>query len=309
MMAENQRVSAIRKGERSCDAANTASWYLTPAICQGPTIWTSWFVATGGIHSARTIRRACRGVNEIVERQIELGVDIVNDGEYAKAGSYGGYMQERVSGYSSVPIDPKPAEARGHRRTRPPRFPRLLRVRPVVLRLRRSGPARLRDARDSAQYQPTSKARAAPARSGTPARRRSQSDIENLKAAIAGKDVEGYVAALGPLSLGAGVRNEHYASEEEYMMAVADACREEYKAITDAGLIVQVDEPEFCTSWMFYPGVDAWSEYRKYLGDKRRDHQPRAARHARRSRSASTPAGAAATARTSPTSSSSTSPT
>ena len=46
-----------------------------------------------------------------------------------------------------------------------------------------------------------------------------KSDIANLKAAIAGKDVEGYVAALGPLSIGAGIRNEHYASEEEYMMA------------------------------------------------------------------------------------------
>jgi 5-methyltetrahydropteroyltriglutamate--homocysteine methyltransferase len=49
------------------------------------------------------------------------------------------------------------------------------------------------------------------------------------------------------------------------MLAVADACREEYKAITDAGLIVQVDEPEFCTTWSFYP---EWSvdDLRNYLG-------------------------------------------
>jgi 5-methyltetrahydropteroyltriglutamate--homocysteine methyltransferase len=92
-----------------------------------------------------------------------------------------------------------------------------------------------------------------------------QADIANLQAAIQGKDVEGYIAALGPLSLGAGVRNEYYSSEEEYMAAVAAACREEYKAITDAGLIVQIDEPEFCTSWSFYPD---WSvqDLRKYLG-------------------------------------------
>src|SRR5262249_32816630 len=53
-------------------------------------------------------------------------------------------------------------------------------------------------------------------------------------------------------------------SEEAYMIAVAEAVREEYKVITDAGLILQVDEPEFCTSWMFYPD---WSveEYRTYL--------------------------------------------
>jgi 5-methyltetrahydropteroyltriglutamate--homocysteine methyltransferase len=90
-------------------------------------------------------------------------------------------------------------------------------------------------------------------------------DIANLKAAIAGKEVEGFLAALGPLSLGAGIRNQYYPDETSYMMAVAEAVREEYRAITDAGLIVQIDEPEFCTSWMFYPDWDV-AQYRKYLG-------------------------------------------
>ena len=50
------------------------------------------------------------------------------------------------------------------------------------------------------------------------------------------------------------------------MKAVADACHEEYKAITDSGLILQVDEPEFCTTWSFYPD---WSveDLRKYLSN------------------------------------------
>src|SRR3981081_4197832 len=89
-------------------------------------------------------------------------------------------------------------------------------------------------------------------------------DVAKLTAPIDGKDVEGYVAALGPLSLGAGIHNLYYSSEEDYMHAVADACREEYRAITDAGLIVQVDEPEFCTTWSFYPdwGID---DLRRYL--------------------------------------------
>ena len=47
-------------------------------------------------------------------------------------------------------------------------------------------------------------------------------------------------------------------------MAVAEAVREEYKAVTDAGLIVQIDEPEFATSWQFYPDWDV-SRYRRYL--------------------------------------------
>ena len=49
--------------------------------------------------------RLPRAVQDIVDVQIGLGVDIVNDGEYAKAGSYGGYMQQRVTGYTILPAD------------------------------------------------------------------------------------------------------------------------------------------------------------------------------------------------------------
>ena len=66
-----------------------------------------------GSHTGEYHNRLPKGVKEIVDKQIELGVDVVNDGEYAKAGSYGGYMQERVSGFSNVPADPnrKPKRA------------------------------------------------------------------------------------------------------------------------------------------------------------------------------------------------------
>src|SRR5260221_14405690 len=52
--------------------------------------------------------RLPRAVSGIVDRQIELGVDIVNDGEYAKAGSYGGFIQERGAGHLTGPFGPKP---------------------------------------------------------------------------------------------------------------------------------------------------------------------------------------------------------
>jgi 5-methyltetrahydropteroyltriglutamate--homocysteine methyltransferase len=93
-----------------------------------------------------------------------------------------------------------------------------------------------------------------------------KADTDALARALNGKpaEAEGFVAALGPLSLGAGARNEYYSSEEEYMMAVAEAMREEYKAITDAGFIVQIDEPEFATSWQFFPDWDV-ARYREYL--------------------------------------------
>ena len=116
----------------------------------------------------------------------------------------------------------------------------------------------------------------------------------------------GILRPWGSLSLGAAVHNEHYGTEEEYMMAVAEACREEYKAITDADLIVQVDEPEFCTTWTFYPD---WTvdELRKYLSFSV-EVIITPSRSCPKTSSDSTPSGAAATARTQMTSNSSTSP-
>jgi 5-methyltetrahydropteroyltriglutamate--homocysteine methyltransferase len=49
--------------------------------------------------------RLPQAVGEIVKRQIDVGIDIVNDGEYANAGSYGGYMHDRVTGYSRTAFD------------------------------------------------------------------------------------------------------------------------------------------------------------------------------------------------------------
>jgi 5-methyltetrahydropteroyltriglutamate--homocysteine methyltransferase len=221
--------------------------------------------AREGSHRTEYHERLPKAVQWIVDRQIELGVDIVNDGEYVKAGSYGGYMQERVSGYSDVPADPsKPPKRAGTAERDRRDFPGFYASGlwfsgsggPIRPGFATPGEVRQINLRET---------RACTAPVTYIAHDAIKEDIANLKAAIAGKDVEGYIAALGPLSLGAGVRNEYYPSEEAYMQAVAEAVREEYKAITGAGLIVQVDEPEFCTSWMFYPD---WSveEYRKYLG-------------------------------------------
>jgi 5-methyltetrahydropteroyltriglutamate--homocysteine methyltransferase len=221
--------------------------------------------ATQGADTEEYHRRLPDAVQWIVDRQIELGVDIVNDGEYAKAGSYGGYIHHRVTGWETVPLDPNRPPKRAGTAERDRRdFPGFYEsglwfagsggpIRPGFMipgQVRQINNRETRACTGPVKY--TGHAAV-------------QEDVDNLKAAIAGKDVEGYIAALGPLSLGAGVHNNYYNSEEEYMTAVAECLREEYKAITDAGLIVQVDEPEFCTSWMFYPDWDV-EQYRKYLG-------------------------------------------
>ena len=201
-------------------------------------------------------------VVEVVDRQIDCGVDIVNDGEYVKAGSYTGYIHERVMGWESLPIDPnKPPKRAGVAERDRREFPGFYES---GLWLSGSGgPIRPGFFKPGAPVRPE-RERVCTGPVAYTAHDVIKQDVETLKAAIAGKDVDGFAAALGPLSLGAGARNEYYPSEEAYMMAVAEAVHDEYKAITDAGLIVQIDEPEFATSWMFYPDWTV-AEYRKYL--------------------------------------------
>ncbi|MBN8830788.1 MAG: hypothetical protein J0G94_09220 [Sphingomonadales bacterium] len=229
-------------------------------------------------HQAEIAVELPKAVQWVVDKQIECGVDIVNDGEYVKAanmGHYVGYIQARITGYGMIdrPADWQPKRAGPGERDRRD-FPGFYEsglwftgsggpVRPGFVQPpmggfggavggdgQRRAPAKVNACIGDIKY------------TGYDA---IQKDIDAIQKALVGKDgADGFIAALGPLSLGAGVHNLHYKDERDYMFAVAECVREEYKAITDAGLIVQVDEPEFATSWMFYPD---WSveQYRAYL--------------------------------------------
>ena len=209
-------------------------------------------------------KRLPSAVQEVVDEQIDSGLNVINDGEFVKAaiGGYGGYMRGRTTGWEDAAPGSRPAKRQGTAERDRRVFPGF-----YASGLWFSGSGGL--------------PRPGFATPNAPARVQGQrivvgpvtyigqdaikQDIDALKVALQGKqDVEGFVASLGPLSLGASSINEHYASEEEYMMAVAEVCRAEYKAITDAGLILQIDEPEFATTWSFYP---EWSvaDLRKYL--------------------------------------------
>jgi 5-methyltetrahydropteroyltriglutamate--homocysteine methyltransferase len=79
-----------------------------------------------------------------------------------------------------------------------------------------------------------------------------QSDIDNLKAATRGSEVEDiFMPAVAPSGVG---RNEYYESDEEYLFAVADALATEYRAIVDAGFVLQVDDP-WLTELFSYSGL------------------------------------------------------
>jgi 5-methyltetrahydropteroyltriglutamate--homocysteine methyltransferase len=89
-------------------------------------------------------------------------------------------------------------------------------------------------------------------------------DIANFKAALAANGVaEGFMTSIGPGSA-SRIGNEHYKSDEEFVFACAEAMREEYKAIVDAGLILQIDDPAIAENFDQINPEPTAEEYRKF---------------------------------------------
>jgi 5-methyltetrahydropteroyltriglutamate--homocysteine methyltransferase len=89
-------------------------------------------------------------------------------------------------------------------------------------------------------------------------------DIDNLKAAARGlDDVELYLPAITPGTVEHWLWNEHYPDEESFVFAIADALHHEYKAITDAGIFLQLDDPDLPDGWQMYPEMSV-ADYRAY---------------------------------------------
>jgi 5-methyltetrahydropteroyltriglutamate--homocysteine methyltransferase len=90
-------------------------------------------------------------------------------------------------------------------------------------------------------------------------------DIAHLKAAAARVQAEeGFVTAISPTNLEMYFENRYYKSEEEYLFALAGAMREEYKAIVDAGFVLQVDDPRLITHWNRVPDLSL-QQNRKFI--------------------------------------------
>jgi 5-methyltetrahydropteroyltriglutamate--homocysteine methyltransferase len=222
---------------------------------------------TQGANQQEYHKRLPDAVRWVVDRQVELGVDVVNDGEYIKAGSYGGYIYSRLSGIENQPADPKrtPRSAGTGGRDRV-NYPGVYETH--LWFSGSGGPIRPGFLVDGVRTGPMGTGGGMQRVVNGPLKYTGgdaiQEDIANLKTAIAGKDVEGCIMSIGPLSVGGNAYNEHYPKDDDVIFAAAEALGEEWKAIADAGLIVQIDEPQLATSWEFHPD---WSveETRRYI--------------------------------------------
>jgi 5-methyltetrahydropteroyltriglutamate--homocysteine methyltransferase len=157
-------------------------------------------------------------VANIVRQQVDIGLDVVNDGEFGKS-SWAAYVLERISGFEVHPDELIPLNWLGRDRERFAEFfakemPNALRGSPTDVCV---GPI---------TYQ------------GLDFIRR---DVQNLTAALP-PGTEAFFTAVAPASTGFNARNDYYSSEREYVYAIADALKQEYHAIIDAGLLLQVDD-------------------------------------------------------------------
>ncbi len=193
------------------------------------------------------------GVKEVVQRQAEIGIDVVNDGELSKR-NFSHYAQERLGGLEQPSAAGVRASARNIVARDAQDYPEFHAL--GGGRMRRAGTPLL----PGANVNPTVVCTAPLKYVGAET---TAMDIANFKAALDGLDVEGFLPAIAPGTIEHWLFNEHYASDEEFLYAIADAMHEEYRAITDAGLNLQIDDPDLPDGWQMFPEMSV-DDYRKY---------------------------------------------
>ena len=221
--------------------------------------------AWGGTDEHALATKLTASVADVVRRQREVGIDVPGDGEFGKPmtqrvnyGSWWRYSWNRLSGLD-------------------PHGPSLYEMEP-----RRSSPGRVvltsfGDRRDRAQFaaayndpesgittgpRPPAPICVAPIHyAGHDA---IKDDISRFKAALQAVGVEeGFMTAVAPGSA-SRIGNSYYKTEEELLYACADAMREEYKAILDAGLVLQLDDPCIAENWDQINPAPSVEEYQKF---------------------------------------------
>jgi 5-methyltetrahydropteroyltriglutamate--homocysteine methyltransferase len=168
-------------------------------------------------------------IDEVVRQQVEAGVDIVSDGEFSKGRNWAFYVHERLTGLTTRKAtpeemaDPLTSAGGGQDHVAFPEFyAEYNRASGLAARLGNrfvvNAPLTYNDANV-------------------------KRDIATLKAAAAKANAPGaFLPVVAPASALPGAKNEHYADEKALLFALADCLHEEYKAIVDAGLTVQIDD-------------------------------------------------------------------
>jgi 5-methyltetrahydropteroyltriglutamate--homocysteine methyltransferase len=220
----------------------------------------------GDVNEARFQTQLQSAVVDVVRRQQELGIDIPGDGEYGKAmghrvnyGAWWSYSFQRLGGLDLTGPGLYEIPAR--------------RAQPGEVVLTSFADRRDRQRFAAAYADPESgittgpRARTWPICTGPLTYTGHDAiarDIANFKAGLDACGIaEGFMTSVAPGSA-SRISNAYYKTEEEFMFACAEAMREEYKAIVDAGLILQLDDPSIAENWDQINPEPTVEAYRKF---------------------------------------------
>jgi 5-methyltetrahydropteroyltriglutamate--homocysteine methyltransferase len=204
-------------------------------------------------------------VMDAVRRQHQLGIDVPGDGEFGKAmgqrvnyGSWWRYSWQRLAGieagaqtlYEMTPQRSRPGEivltSFGDRRDRS------------------QFAAAYNDPESGITTGPRPPAPVCVAPLAYAGQDMIKADIANFKAALSAAGVEeGFMTAVAPGSC-SRIGNRYYKTEEEFLYACAEAMREEYQAIVDSGVILQLDDPALAENWDMVNPEPSVADYRKF---------------------------------------------
>jgi len=201
-------------------------------------------------------KRVTMAVKEVVDKQVEIGIDIIGEGEESKPG-FANYLDDRMAGFELRDLEPGQV------------------------------PAMSQDGRDRTDFREFYAAMDTGGRTFADYGNRTaprvqkrlvctgplsyigqelvKTDIANFQAALTGVTFEeGFIPSLAPGTVDHRLYNNFYKTEEEFVYAIADVMKEEYEAIANAGFIVQIDDPGLPDTWDMLVSRPSLTEYRKY---------------------------------------------
>jgi 5-methyltetrahydropteroyltriglutamate--homocysteine methyltransferase len=195
------------------------------------------------VDHAAFAKRVRQAVAEVVTKQLDCGLDIINDGEVGKS-NFSRYARERLRGFVEREVTAKDRPSTIYERDlvefadyfnartshRGDNIKRVFCNAPLTY----VGHASLK------------------------------AEIDDFRAALQGcKYEEAFLPAIAPGTIEHWMKNDYYPSDEAYLVAIADAMHEEYKAIVDAGFLLQIDDPDLPDGWQFMSRMNI-TEYRRY---------------------------------------------
>ncbi|MET0867832.1 MAG: cobalamin-independent methionine synthase II family protein [Pseudorhodoplanes sp.] len=193
-----------------------------------------------GRSEASTDHDLAKEVRDIIAAQRDIGIDIVNEGEFTKGGDWLNYIDGRLSGFTAREISGPPMIVRGKDREEFAAF------------------YKYATERGSLFYTNAEKGKPMLKRNywvctgpiGYAGQAAMQREIELFKESLGGADpADCFLTTTAPASLEPYHANEFYKSTEEFLFALADAMRVEYETIVDAGFAVQVDDAWLAALW------------------------------------------------------------